>query len=83
MVSSFFKFISVIVFLAGFAASLWSMFQMFQGEPDQWLTMLVVFGMLGSVISAVVLYALSDFLRCIVDIEANTRSKEKTVPPQP
>lgn len=78
-VSSFFKFISVIVFLAGLVASLWPMLQ---GHRDQWSTMLVVLGILGSVILAVIFYAFSDFLRCIMDIEANTRSRDKTLPPQ-
>jgi hypothetical protein len=39
-------------------------------------------GILCSIIAGVILYALAEFFCCIMDIEANTRPKQPTLPPQ-
>lgn len=80
MVASLIKTISVLFILVGLGVSFWFLFQ---AEPDNMTTrILSIGGILFSIIYGVILYALSDFFRCIMDIEANTRPKaDKILPP--
>jgi hypothetical protein len=79
MVASLLKTISVLFILAGMGVSFWFLFQ---AEPDNaTIRILSIGGIFFSIIFGVILYALSDFFRCIMDIEANTRPKAKKIPP--
>jgi hypothetical protein len=78
MVASLLKAISVLFIIVGLGASLWFLFQ---GEPDSMTRLIAIAGILLSIVFGVIIYALSDFFRCIMDIENNTRPKSNPVPP--
>jgi hypothetical protein len=79
MVASLIKTISVLFILAGLGVSFWFLFQ---AEPDNTtIRLLSIGGIFFSIIFGVILYALSDLFRCIMDIEANTHPKTKKIPP--
>jgi hypothetical protein len=79
MVASLLKTISVLFILAGMGISFWFLFQ---ADPSNTtIRILSIGGIFFSVIFGVILYALSDFFRCIMDIEANTHPKTKKIPP--
>ena len=72
-VSSALKFIAIIVAVIGMGGSV---LYLLQGSVSQWSTIIVIAGIVGSVIFGILLYALGDFFRCILDIEEHTRSVE-------
>jgi len=77
--ASLIKTISVLFILAGLGVSFWFLFQ---AEPDNMTTrILSIGGIFFSIIFGVILYALSDFFHCIMDIEANTRPKVTKIAP--
>ena len=79
MVASLLKTISVLFIIVGLAVSFYFLFQ---AEPDNITTrILSILGILLSVVSGVIIYALSDFFHCIMDIENNTRLKATKIPP--
>jgi len=79
MVASLLKTISILFIIVGLGASFWFLFQ---AEPENMTTrILSILGILLSIIYGVIIYALSDFFRCIMDIEANTRPKAKKISP--
>jgi hypothetical protein len=79
MVASLIKTISVLFILAGLGVSFWFLFQ---AEPENTtIRLLSIGGIFFSIIFGVILYALSDLFRCIMDIEANTHPKAKEIPP--
>jgi hypothetical protein len=78
MVASLIKTISVLFILAGLGVSFWFLFQ---AEPENTtIRILSISGIFFSIIFGVILYALSDFFRCIMDIEDNTRPKVNKIP---
>jgi len=77
--SSFLKFASVIVIICGIGASFFFLSRTDQDTLDIGMT---IGGILCSIIAGVILYALAEFFCCIMDIEANTRPKQPTLPPQ-
>jgi len=79
MVASLLKTISVLFILAGLGVSFWFLFQ--AGPDNTTVRILSIGGIFFSIIFGVILYALSDFFRCIMDIEANTHHKAKKIPP--
>jgi len=78
MVASLLKTISVLFILAGMGVSFWFLFQADPGNAT--IRILSIGGIFFSIIYGVILYALSDFFRCIMDIEANTHPKTKKIP---
>lgn len=79
MLASLLKTISILFIIAGLGASFWFLFQ---AEPGNMTTrILSIIGILLSIICGVIMYALSDFFRCIMDIEANTHPKANQIPP--
>ena len=83
MVASIFRFISIFVILTGLGISFWILYE---GQYNMvfgvWSKLIVVGGLIGSVIAGIVLYASGDLLRCLMDIEENTRKKEQALPQQ-
>jgi len=79
MVASLLKTISILFILAGLGISFWFLFQAEPGNTT--IRIFSIGGIFFSIIFGVILYALSDFFRCIMDIEANTRPKAKNIPP--
>ena len=76
MLISFLKIISVVFIVAGFGVSAWFLFQ---DEANDTTLIISIGGIVFSIVYGVIIYALSDFFRCVIDIEANTRIKsEKT-----
>ena len=69
------KFISVLLILFGVGVSLWYLLTM---GPDLTSRILAIAGILCSMTVGVVVYALSDVIHCVMDIEANTRPKGQT-----
>ena len=78
MVASLLKTISVLFIIVGLGISFWFLLQ---GEPDNMVRLIAIAGILLSIIFGLIIYALSDFFRCIMDIETNTRSKVNAIPP--
>jgi hypothetical protein len=79
MVASLLKTISVLLIIVGLGASFWFLFR---AEPGDMTTrILSIIGILLSIICGVIIYALSDFFRCIMDIEANTHPKADQISP--
>lgn len=78
MVASLLKTISVIFIIVGLGASFWFLFQ---GEPDNTTRLIAIAGIMLSIVFGIIIYALSDFFRCIMDIENNTHPKANTIPP--
>jgi multidrug transporter EmrE-like cation transporter len=79
MATSFLKFASLIVTICGIGGSFWFLSKTDQDAID---IMVTVGGILCSIIAGVLLYAQAEFFGCIMDIEANTRPKQPTLPPQ-
>lgn len=77
--SSFLKFASVILIICGIGASFWFLSRTDRDALDIVVT---IGGILCSIIAGVFLYALAEFFGCVMDIEANTRPKQETLPPQ-
>jgi hypothetical protein len=70
MVASLLKTISIVLIIVGLGASFWFLLRV---EPAGMTTrILAIVGIVLSIIGGVIIYALSDFFRCIIDIEANT-----------
>ncbi len=78
MLTSLLKTISVLFIIIGIGVSFWFLLQ---GEPSNTIRLFAIMGILLSVIYGLILYALSDFFRCIMDIEVNTRPKVNSTPP--
>lgn len=72
-ISSALRYIAVIVAVIGIGGSV---LYLLQGSESQWSTMIVTAGIVGSVIFGILLYALGDSFRCILDIEEHTRPVE-------
>jgi hypothetical protein len=79
MVASLLKTISVLFILAGMGVSFWFLFQAEPGNAT--IRILSIGGIFFSIIYGIILYALSDFFRCIMDIEANTHPKTRKITP--
>jgi uncharacterized membrane protein len=79
MVTSLLKTMSVVLIIVGLGVSFWSLFR---AEPISMTTrILSIVGIVLSIIGGVIIYALSDFFRCIMDIEANTHPKADQIRP--
>ena len=76
MIASLLKTISVLFVLVGLGACFWFLFQ---GEVTNTSRLLAIAGIVLSVIVGVVIYSLSDFFKCIMDIEKNTRTKMNNI----
>ena len=76
-VSSLLKTISIIVIVVGVGSSVWLtiMGKQLFGAASQWSLAIGVIGILLSVVAGVLIYALGDLFRCMMDIESNTRKK--------
>ena len=72
MVSSLLKAISVVFIIVGLGVSFW---YLFQGQPDDITRLAAIAGILVSVAAGIIIYALSDLFKCVMDIEFNTRVK--------
>jgi len=72
MVSSLLKTISVVFIIVGLGACFW---YLFQGNPDNTTRLAAIAGILVSVVVGIMIYALSDLFKCVMDIEFNTRVK--------
>ena len=77
MMASLLKTISVIFIIFGLGVSFWFLFR----EPDNMTRIIAIAGILFSIIFGIIMYALSDLFRCIMDIETNTRPKVNPIPP--
>ena len=77
MVASLLKSISIIFIIVGLGASFWFLFR----EPDITTKLISIAGILFTIIFGIIMYALSDLFRCIMDIETNTRPKVNPIPP--
>jgi hypothetical protein len=71
-VSSLMRVVGVIVILAGVVGSLWWYRSI--GEYDSFRLMVLVGVIIGSLVVGLVVYASGDLLRCVMDIEENTRA---------
>jgi len=70
MAASLLKTVSVVLIVVGLGVSFWFLFR---AEPsDMTARILSIVGIVLSIVSGVIIYALSDFFRCIMDIEDNT-----------
>ncbi|MBA7650681.1 hypothetical protein ES703_58492 [subsurface metagenome] len=58
-----------------------SLLFLFQGEPDNTTRLIAIAGIMLSIVFGIIIYALSDFFRYIMDIENNTHPKANTIPP--
>jgi uncharacterized membrane protein len=79
MVASLLKTISVVLIIVGLGVSFWFLFR--AGPGDMTTKILSIVGIVLSIISGVIIYALSDFFRCIMDIEANTHPEAGQIRP--
>lgn len=72
MIASLLKTIAILVILFGIGVSLWFMIQ---ADRDTLSRIIAIGGIVGSIIVGLIVYSMSDFFRCVMDIEANTRPK--------
>lgn len=73
MASSFLRVLSLVIILGGVGVSFWMLVMLNLAITVRIMT---VASMVASLVIGVILYAMSDFYRCMMDIEANTRPKE-------
>ena len=78
MVASLLKAIAVLFIIVGLGTSFWLLLQ---GAPDNTTRLIAIAGILLSIVFGVIIYSLSDFFHCIMDIETNTRPKVNPTPP--
>jgi hypothetical protein len=73
IVTSLLRYVSAVWTLAGIGAAV---LYIYENNPTPWSSVVGVMIVLGSLVSGAIFYAINDILRCIVDIEANTRATE-------
>jgi hypothetical protein len=79
MVASLLKAISVVLIIVGLGVSFWFLLRV--EAAGMTTRILSIVGIVLSIIGGVIIYALSDFFRCIMDIEANTRPEADQIRP--
>jgi hypothetical protein len=76
MIASLLKTVSILLILFGIGISLWFVLQ----ADSEGLSLIIgIGGIVASIVAGLILYAMSDFFRCVMDIEANTRLKEEVL----
>jgi hypothetical protein len=73
VVSSVLRYIAILVAVIGLGGFV---LYLLGGPVSQSSALIFIAGAVGSVVLGILLYALGDFFRCILDIEEHTRSVE-------
>lgn len=73
MAASFIKILSVIIMILGIGFPLYFLVL---GDINTATRLIAIGYIVASVTVSVILYAMGDFFRCIMDIESNTRPRE-------